>query len=122
MNKPAIESDDRGVTINKSLAWSMVGGLMAVGIWIGVEITRTSEGISNAMDGINRVDARQSEDRKNIRANTEAIASLRTGNARVEQRLSNIEQTSQRNEVGIQEVLRYLRGTLTPEDRKEQRQ
>ena len=55
------------------------------------------------------------------RANTEAIAALRTGNARVEQRLSNIEQTSHRNEAGIQEVLRYLRGTLTPEERQEQR-
>jgi len=34
MNRPMIENSDRGITINKSLAWTMVAGLLgAVRRW-----------------------------------------------------------------------------------------
>lgn len=41
MNKPMIENSERGITVNKTLAWTMVVGLLAGGYFIGTELSST---------------------------------------------------------------------------------
>lgn len=45
MNGPRIQSDERGITVNKSLAWAMVTGLVAAGVWIGTETASTKQAL-----------------------------------------------------------------------------
>lgn len=47
MNAPRITNEERGITINKSLAWSMVAGLVAAGLWFGTETAGTKAAITN---------------------------------------------------------------------------
>lgn len=97
-----IENSDRGITLNKSLAWTIMTALLAGGIWVGVQVT-------SAREGIDTLSQRQAEDRADIRANTAEISTLRSMNARVDQRLTSIEQSSARAEHTMQEILRFLR-------------
>lgn len=105
MNKPMIENSDRGITLNKSLAWTIATALLAGGIWVGVQVTSAKQGISTLAD-------RQAEDRAEIRANSQQIVNMRSQNARVDQRLTGIEQSAARTEANVQEILRFLRGPL----------
>lgn len=41
MAGPMIENSERGITVNKTLAWTMVGGLMAAGFFLGTELSTT---------------------------------------------------------------------------------
>lgn len=40
-----IENSDRGITVNKTLAWTMVSGLLFAGMWVGVQTATLSAGI-----------------------------------------------------------------------------
>lgn len=40
-----IENSERGITINKLLAWTIVTGLVMAGMWVGVQTTTLSAGI-----------------------------------------------------------------------------
>lgn len=97
-----IENSERGITINKSLAWTVFTAVLAGGIWIGIEINA-------ARQGIEALTLRQSEDRADIRENTKEIVTLRSSGARVDQRLMAIEQSARRTEDTLTEILRYLR-------------
>lgn len=97
-----IENSDRGVTLNKSLAWTILTAVLAGGIWVGVQVT-------SAREGIEVLTQRQTEDRADIRANAAEISALRSTNARVDQRLTAIEQSARRTEETMQEILRFLR-------------
>ncbi len=97
-----IENSERGITLNKSLAWTILTGVLAGGIWIGVQVT-------GAKEGIIALESRQTEDRADIRSNTSAINTLRQSNARIDQRLTNIEGAASRTEQSVGEILRYLR-------------
>ncbi len=101
MTPPMIENSDRGITINKSLAWTMVVGVLTGGVWLGVNLTETKEGIGT-------LQVRQAEDRQAIRQNRSAINSLRNSNARIDQRLLNIEQSLERQEGAMDQILRYI--------------
>lgn len=37
--RPMIENSDRGITLNKQLAWTLACALVAGGIWVGTTIT-----------------------------------------------------------------------------------
>ncbi len=103
MGKPQmIENSDRGITLNKSLAWTMLVALLTGGIWIGMQVTDAKVGVQNLAD-------RQAEDRMSIRANSDAINVLRSSNARIDQRLINIEQSAARTENILSDLLRYVR-------------
>ncbi|MBC7156582.1 MAG: hypothetical protein H5U20_03595 [Rhodobacteraceae bacterium] len=97
-----IENSERGITLNKSLAWTMLVAVLAGGVWIGTQVTEAKKGVETLTE-------RQSEDRGSITANREAIARLQSSNARIDQRLISIEQSTSRTENSIEEVLRYLR-------------
>lgn len=107
MNKPMIEQNDRGITINKTLGWAMLVGLLTGGIWIGTQVTTAKEGVES-------LKTREEENRMGIATNREAISALRSSNARVDQRLTGIEQTAQRTEATVAEILRYLRNGARP--------
>lgn len=102
MMRPMVENSDRGITLNKSLAWAILTALVAGGFWVGVQVTRMETGLSV-------LSTRQFEDRAAIQANTAQIVSLRESNQRVDQRLLNIEQTTRRTEDSLRELLRYFR-------------
>jgi glucose-6-phosphate-specific signal transduction histidine kinase len=110
MNKQMIENSDRGITLNKSLAWTILAALVGGGFWMGVQMTETREGVRS-------LEARQAEDRAAIRANAVEINALARSNARIDQRLLTIEQSARRTEESVQEVLRYLRSTNGDERR-----
>lgn len=102
MNRPHIEQSDRGITINKSLAWTMVAGLLGAGVWLGANMTETQEAVSTISD-------RQAEDRVDIRNNARAINELRNSNARIDERLINIERSSRNTEEQLGELFRFIR-------------
>lgn len=97
-----IENSERGITLNKSLAWSILVAVVAGGIWIGTVVTDAKKGIEN-------LGQRQVEDRADISANRDAISRLWSSNARIDQRLLNIESGVERTEKSISEILKYLR-------------
>lgn len=41
MTKPMIENSERGITVNKTLAWAMVVGLVTGGLGVGRELGQT---------------------------------------------------------------------------------
>ena len=98
-----IENSERGITLTKSLAWTILVAALTGGIWIGIQITAAQEGIATLSD-------RQSENRGAIKSNTEEINNLRSSTARIDQRLTGIEDISARTEASVSEILRYLRG------------
>lgn len=99
-----IENSERGITLNKNLAWTILVAVLGGGIWVGVQVTSASEGITT-------LTTRQGEDREAIRLNSAAINDLRSSNARIDEKLIGIEGTARRTEASVAEVLRYLRGT-----------
>jgi hypothetical protein len=42
-----IENSDRGITVNKGVAWTIVTGLVAGGIWLGAELAGTKAALVN---------------------------------------------------------------------------
>ena len=97
-----IESGDRGITLNKSLAWTILVALVGGGFWVGAQVTTATNGLAVLQE-------RQTEDRKEIRSNTQAINSLRQSNARIDERLANIERAANRTEQSVNELLRLQR-------------
>ena len=98
-----IENSERGITLTKSLAWTILAAALTGGIWIGIQITAAQEGIAT-------LSSRQNEDRLAIMQNAEAINVLRSSNARIDERLTGIENSATRTEASVSEILRYLRG------------
>jgi len=101
-----IEHSDQGITLKTSLAWTILVTFLTGGIWIGVQVT-------TAKNGIKTLESRQSEDRGLIASNREAIAALRAAEARVDQRLINIERSTAQTERLIQELVSLVRNNGT---------
>lgn len=115
MTKQMIENSDRGITLNKTLAWGIASSLVVGGLWVGVELTTLSGNIKNLTDQYRSLVERQTEDRSDIRAQGNQINQMQTQNARVEQRLNNIEASTNRTDANVAEILRELRqGRILP--------
>jgi len=114
MNKPMIENSDRGITLNKSLAWTIGSALLVGGIWIGVELTTLAGKIDKLTELYNGVVTRQTEDREGIRQNARDIVTMQTQNARIEQRLTGIEATTNRTDANVENIYRWLQGNNAP--------
>jgi septal ring factor EnvC (AmiA/AmiB activator) len=102
MSKQMIENSERGITLNKTLAWTILVAVLSGGFWIGVQITSAKTGISTLTE-------RQSEDRGAIQSNRSSINDLRSSSARIDQRLRGIENSLSKTEANVSEILRYLR-------------
>lgn len=107
MSRPHIENSDRGITLNKSLAWTVAVVIMTG----GVTIMSTLTGIKTNLETLAE---RQVEDRMDIRSNTAAITSLQAQYGVISNRLSSIEQYSRESRDSIRELRRLL--TSTPPD------
>lgn len=105
MNSPRINNDERGLTINKTLGWTIAVGLVTGGLWIGSQVASLNSAIQT-------MTLRQTEDRQAISVNRQAISDVRLNEARVDARLSGIEASQRRTEATITEILRYLRGDV----------
>jgi len=123
MTKPMIENSDRGITLNKSLAWTIGASLVAGGLWIGVQVatlggdiqtmnTQHTETTARLQDRYDNLAIRQTEDRADIRAQSLQINTMQTQNARIEQRLTNIDDSSRRTSDSISELRREIRAAL----------
>ena len=85
-----IENSDRGITLNKSLAWTVACGLVGVGLWVGMEVATLrgeTAGLSQTINGL-RVDLTTSEARQT--ALTVRVRANETSLARQDERLSLI--------------------------------
>lgn len=49
---PKIEATERGIVINKALAWTIVSGLVMGGLWVGTTVGSMSKGIDNLAEQI----------------------------------------------------------------------
>jgi len=98
---PRINSDERGFTINKTLAWAMTVSIVGCVFWFGT-VT------AGSMERIAVLQSRQIEDRSLINANQTEINALRRSNERVDQKLVNIEQSQARQEAATNEILRKI--------------
>lgn len=109
MNAPMIENSERGITLNKSLAWTMLVAVLAGGVWIGTQVTEAKKGVETLTE-------RQSEDRNSIVENRAAIVLLRENTGRIDERLTNIEKSTDDINTSIKELIGYLRDqNLKPE-------
>lgn len=98
-----IENSERGITLNKSLAWTILTALVVGGMWVGQQVGETASSVRTLAE-------RGIEDRIAIQSNASAINALRSSNARIDEKLVSIERSSARTEASIDEILRYLRG------------
>ncbi|WP_065328169.1 hypothetical protein [Tritonibacter mobilis] len=85
-----IENSDRGITLNKSLAWTMACGLVGAGLWVGIQVATLrgeTAALSQTINGL-RVDLTTSEARQ--AALTSRVRANETALARQDERLSLI--------------------------------
>lgn len=108
MNKQMIENSERGITIAKPLAWTMLVGLVGAGWFLGERMQQVHSGIVS-------LEQRQVEDRQDIRTNTSDINELQRTVVRVDQRLIAIERSSRRTEATMLEVMQYLQEAFPQE-------
>jgi len=102
MDGPRINNDERGLTINKTLFAALIVPIIVTIFHFGSVSTESAERIS-------MLQIRQIEDRALITSNRVEINDMRRANERVDQRLLNIEQSQERQEEAMIEILRYLR-------------
>ncbi|KJZ24087.1 hypothetical protein [Tritonibacter mobilis] len=85
-----IENSDRGITLNKSLAWTVACALVGAGLWVGIQVATLrgeTAGLSQTINGL-RVDLTASEARQ--AALTSRVRANETALARQDERLSLI--------------------------------
>lgn len=88
--RPIIENSDRGITLNKSLAWTIFSSLVVLVWWGGA----TLSGVQKTLLAL---ETAQMTDRMETRAAlAEGRAESRTANAQVEQRVRTLENTQSR--------------------------
>jgi len=85
-----IENSDRGITLNKSLAWTVASALVIAGLWVGGQVASLrgetevlSQAINSLRVNINAAEARQT-------ALTVRVRATETSLARQDERLSLI--------------------------------
>ena len=86
-----IENSDRGITLSKSLAWSVLAFVAGGGFWVGVtlsDLTSQSKTTADAVAGLERTLSSERQARASLASRIER---LERGAARDDQRLMNIE-------------------------------
>ncbi len=78
-----IENSDRGITLNKSLAWTMACGLIGAGLYAGIQMTN----LTSKVDEVSRIGDRAGHDRRQIEIR---VRSLEQSKARDDERFTSI--------------------------------
>lgn len=76
-----IENSDRGITLNKGLAWTIVSGLVAAGIWVGIQTATLSAGIGELQGDLNSAIAVQATEAARRDQLAERVRGLETKSA-----------------------------------------
>jgi hypothetical protein len=82
-----IENSDRGITINKSLAWTMATGLLGMGLYTGLQIAT----IATQLGGI-----------------VEQVEVAATARGQLETRLRMLEQSKARDDERFSSILAFM--------------
>ena len=82
MSRPMIENSDRGITLNKQLAWTVLSAMVLGGMWIGGTVTGLQNTTANLNDAIDEtrqtiVAEKQSSSALEIRIRDLEVASTR---------------------------------------------
>ena len=104
MNGPRINNDERGLTINKTLAWAILAFFIAQGggaIWTVAQMSSRIAAVEQAA----------AENREAIRRDAQQIAILQRTEARMDERLQAISASVTRIEAAMAEIARYVRET-----------
>jgi hypothetical protein len=85
-----IENSDRGITLNKGLAWTVASALVCAGLWVGTEVATLRTEARNLTQVINamRLDLNASDAEASALANR--VRANETGLARQDERFSLI--------------------------------
>lgn len=83
MDRKLIENSDRGITLNKSLAWTILCGLLGTGVFYGVNMASTS----TKLDEIARSSTAATAERQAIESR---VRSLEQSKARDDERFTSI--------------------------------
>ena len=78
-----IENSDRGVTLNKSLAWTMAVGLITASLFTGIQMAS----VTSKLDEVSRIGDRAAHDRRQIEIR---VRSLEQSKARDDERFTSI--------------------------------
>lgn len=79
--RPAIENSDRGITLNKSLAWTLASALALGGMWVGTNVTKLAASTDALALALTRAEATASSDRAAaiaVEARVRALENLTT--------------------------------------------
>lgn len=73
-----IENSDRGITLNKSLAWTVAVALVMGGLWVGTTVTRLGSATDQLIRELARTDAELRTDRTAATAIEGRVRALET--------------------------------------------
>lgn len=107
-----IENSDRGITINKPLAWTIVTGLVMAGMWVGVQTTTLSAGIHELQGDLeDAMETLSSETGRRDRLD-ERVRSLETKSAARDASFEHTSRSLQEMKTQLAENNRLLREML----------
>jgi len=95
-----IQSDERGITMTKSLAWTMVVGLVSLAFWFGAEMAELKTSVSNI-----------AEERASFRRSIESEYNS----------LDNRLRTVERSDAQLNQIVQNMTGLLTRIDNRVER-
>lgn len=72
-----IETSDRGITISKSLAWTMIAGLIGAGVWMGSNLS----GTKTLLETISTQQGDARDERLRLEARLRAVEASRASDA-----------------------------------------
>lgn len=117
MNGPRINNDDRGITINKQLAWAMILGLVGAGIWLGTETASTKSMIQSLAD---QQTQRHAETLSQRRETDSRLRALESSRATADSELGALRRDfnewrseTRRSDQAIQDAIKELTRRLT---------
>lgn len=102
-----IEQSDRGITLTKGLAWTMLGGIFGGGLWLGVQLATLSSSIEGQAGSLTQLQA-------------QIAAGVRTQNE-LDDRVRRLESQQARSDERYSSILSYLARIDTRLERIEQR-
>jgi hypothetical protein len=107
-----IENSDRGLTINKGLAWTMVSGLVVAGVWVGVQTTTLSTGIKTLQGDLTDAIQSQAVEENRRDALAARVRALETKSAARDASFQHLSRSLQEMKSQLSENNRLLRELL----------
>lgn len=105
MGSPMIENSDRGITLNKQLAWTILVALVLGSMWVGSTVTGLQNSTENLIKSLAEMSAKI-ESEKATTANL--VANERQFGAALEARIRALEVTSTRQDARFDALSRSL--------------